>query len=197
MSDKYKISEEQDPYFVTFTITNWIKVLADDSFKMIVVDSIKYCQQHKGLLVYAYCIMPNHVHMIVQSNVNNSMSEILRDLKTFASRAIAKKPGEEKSVVSTEMLTKFAEAGKPLKHIKKHKVWQDGNHAELLYGNRFIQEKLKYIHRNPVKYGLCEEEWDYKFSSATNYTDIQSLKVCGSMHTRCKRARSEVSFRKN
>ncbi len=48
MSDKYKIVKGEEPYFVTFTITDWIKVLADDSFKMIIVESIRYCQQNKG-----------------------------------------------------------------------------------------------------------------------------------------------------
>ena len=71
---------------------------------MIIIDSIKYCQLNKGLQVYAYCIMPNHVHMIVQAAGDVSVSGILRDLKTHTAKAIAKKPEEE---VNEEILANF------------------------------------------------------------------------------------------
>ncbi len=122
MSDKYKIFKGDEPYFVTFTITDWIKVLAVDSFKMIIVDSIRYCQLHKGLQVYAWCILPNHVHMIIQADGDSSISDILRDLKTFTAKAIIKKLVVDNPEGSAEMLAKFAEAGKPLKRIKMYKV---------------------------------------------------------------------------
>ena len=175
MSDKYKIFKGDDAYFVTFTIIDWIKVLQDDSFKMILIDSIRYCQLNKGLQVYAYCIMPNHVHMIVQAVDEESISGILRDLKTHTAKAIAKKLEEEKPEGYEVALAKFVAAGRALKRIKKYKVWQDGNQAKLLYGNRFIIEKLNYIHNNPVEYGLCNVPWEYKFSSASNYADKPSL----------------------
>ena len=118
--------------------------------------------------------MPNHVHMIIQATGSSSVSDILRDLKTFTAKAIIKKLSEDNLEGNAEMLAKFAEAGKPLKRIKLYKVWQDGNQAKLLYSNKFILEKLNYIHYNPVKYGLCDKEWNYKFSSATNYADMAS-----------------------
>ena len=179
MSDRYKILKGDAAYFVTFTITDWIRVLADDSYKMIVVDSIRYCQMHKGLTVYGYCIMPNHVHMIIQATDERSVSDILRDLKTFTSKAIIKKLESEKPDGYIKILDRFEEAGKSLKRIKKYKVWQDGNHAEWLYSNWFIKQKLNYIHNNPVKAGLCSEPWEYIFSSATNYSENDSLlEVC-------------------
>jgi len=175
MSDRYKIQKGDASYFVTYTVTDWIKVLADDSYKMIVIESIRYCQQHKGLKVYGYCIMPNHVHMIIQATGEVSVSDILRDLKTFTSKEIIKKLELGKSDGYINVLARFAEAGRPLKRIKKYKVWQDGNMAEWLYSNRFIRQKLNYIHNNPVKAGLCSEPWEYAFSSATNYADKPSL----------------------
>jgi putative transposase len=91
MSDKYKIFKGDDAYFVTFTIVDWIKVLVEDSYKHLILNAIKFYQKNKGLVVYGYCIMPNHVHMIVQATGDNTISEILRDLKKFTSRAITKK----------------------------------------------------------------------------------------------------------
>ena len=91
MSDKYKVFDGDEVYFVTFTIVDWIKVLDDDSYKQLIIDAIKYYQINRGLVVYAFCIMPNHVHMIVQATGKSNISEILRDLKKITSRQIVKK----------------------------------------------------------------------------------------------------------
>ena len=88
--------------------------------------------------------MPNHVHMIMQATNERSVSDILRDLKTFTSKAIIRKLESEKPVGYDKILARFEGAGKPLKRIKKYKVWQDGNHAEWLYSNWFIKQKLNY-----------------------------------------------------
>ena len=77
--------------------------------------------------------------------------------------------------LAARALQRFLAAGKQLKRIKKYKVWQDGNQAKLIYSNKFLMEKLNYIHNNPVEYGLCNVPWEYKFSSATNYVDKPSL----------------------
>jgi putative transposase len=175
MSDQYKIFKGDDPYFVTFTVVDWLKVLLDDSYKMVLIGSIRYCQKNKELNVYGYCIMPNHVHMIIQAAGIFTISDILRDLKKFTAKAIVKKLEEEKPIGYKQYLDTFIDAGKPLKRIKTYKVWQDGNQAKLIFSNRFLLEKLAYIHNNPVEYGLCEVPWAYKFRSATNYAGMKSM----------------------
>ncbi|MBK6965734.1 MAG: transposase [Bacteroidales bacterium] len=170
MSDKYKIQKGNEAYFVTFTIVEWVKVLEDDSFKQIIIDNIQFYQKNKGLVDYGYCVMPNHVHMIVSANEPFTVSEILRDLKKFTSRAIVKKLEDEKPGGYQQILDQFSKAGKNLKRIKNYKVWQDGNMAKIIFSNKFLMQKLSYIHNNPVEYGLCSLPWDYKFSSAVNYS---------------------------
>jgi putative transposase len=175
MSDKYKIFEGDEVYFVTFTIAEWIKVLEKDDYKDLIINTIKFYQKNKGLVVYGYCIMPNHVHMIVQAVSNFTISEILRDVKKFTARAIVKKLEDEKPAGYLNILSKFAEAGTPLKRITSYKVWQDGNHAKLIYSNKFLMEKLSYLHNNPIEYGLCSVSWEYEYSSAANYMDKYSM----------------------
>ncbi|MBN2748319.1 MAG: hypothetical protein JXR57_02395 [Bacteroidales bacterium] len=58
MSDKYKIMDNEAAYFVTLTIVGWVDVFTRLNQKMELVNSIKYCQQHKGLVVFAWCLMP-------------------------------------------------------------------------------------------------------------------------------------------
>ena len=175
MSDKYKVSKGDEAYFVTFTIVEWIKVLENDEYKNLIIDSIQFCQKNKGLIVYGHCIMPNHVHMIIQAAGTYTVSEILRDLKKFTSRAIVMKLEEERPEGYLQIISHFFEAGKALKRIKEYKVWQDDNMAKLIYRNKFLYEKLNYIHNNPVESGLCSFPWEYKYSSAVNYAGNEGV----------------------
>ncbi len=63
----------------------------------------------------------------------------------------------------------FIEAGVNLKRIKNYKVWQDGNHPELLVTPAFMDQKLDYIHNNPVEAEIVDESWEYRYSSARDY----------------------------
>ena len=113
--------------------------------------------------------------MIVQATGKYTISEILRDLKKITSRSIVRMLEDQRVDGYKEILKKFAEAGKLLKRITNFKVWQDGNQAKLIYSNKFLMEKLNYIHNNPVENGLCSLLWEYKYSSAVNYADKTSL----------------------
>ena len=175
MSDKYKVFKGDGLYFATFTIVDWLKVMEHEDYKQIIIDSLQFCQNNKGMVIYGYCIMPNHIHIILQATGIYSVSEILRDLKKFTSRAIVQKLEEEKPEGYQIMLNHFFEAGKNLKRIKKYKVWQDNNRAELLYSNKFMYQKLNYIHNNPVKAKFCTNPWEYKYSSAVNYSGDNGL----------------------
>jgi len=175
MSEKYKTAEKEKAYFATFTITEWVKVLQDHSGKMIIVDAIKYYQKQRGLVLYAFCIMPNHVHIIAQSNGTETLSAVLRDLKKYTSKAITKKLEIENSDDGNKALSIFKTAGEKLKRITKYKVWQDGNRPKVLYSNKFIWQKLNYIHNNPVEAGLVESAENYLYSSARNYADMESV----------------------
>ncbi|MCD6660341.1 MAG: transposase [Lentimicrobium sp.] len=175
MSEKYKTQQGDNVYFVTFTIVDWLNVLEHKKYIDILVDCIKYYQLNKGLRIFGYCIMPNHVHMIVQGTEKWSVSEILRDLKKISNRKIVQALQEEDTKKSGQILSLFKEAADKIKRVKNFKVWQDGNHAILLYSNKFYWQKLNYIHMNPVKKGLCINTWDYEYSSARDYTGHKSV----------------------
>ena len=73
------------------------------------------------------------------------------------------------------MLECFSNACKHLKRPQKYKVWQDGYHAKEIIKPAFFEEKLDYIHNNPVKDGIVEFPEDYLYSSARNYAELDSL----------------------
>jgi hypothetical protein len=72
------------------------------------------------------------------------------------------------------MLEYFKKAGENLRGITNYKLWQDGNHAEVISSNRFFNEKLDYIHYNPVEELIVEKPEDYFFSSARNYAGLDN-----------------------
>ncbi len=85
MSRKYKFYNPDGVYFVTFSVVRWIDLFTRNLYRDILLDSFRYCQNEKGLVIHAYVIMSNHVHMIIASNGNNRLENIMRDLKKFTS----------------------------------------------------------------------------------------------------------------
>src|ERR1700712_1982580 len=89
MSSNYKFHNQERPYFVTFSVIRWIDVFTRREYKDILVDSIKYCVANKGLELYAWVIMSNHIHMIIGTQ-GKPMQDILRDMKRHTSKVIIK-----------------------------------------------------------------------------------------------------------
>lgn len=171
MSEKYRIWDQGKPYFLTLTIVGWIDLFTRKEYKFIIIDSLKYCQKEKGLAIYGYCLMPSHLHMIVRAEGMIILSDILRDFKKFTSKAIVEQilNGEEsrKEWIINYFSNEGEKTGK-----SKYKVWQEGNHPIEVRSNRFFDQKLEYIHNNPVKDFIVERPEDYFFSSARNYAGL-------------------------
>jgi REP element-mobilizing transposase RayT len=175
MSDKYKIHEHDKPYFLTLTVVGWIDVFTRRNHKLAIVKSLQYCQTNKGLEIFAWCLMPSHLHIIVRSSGNDDLSSIIRDFKKFTSRKIIEQINEQPESRRKWMLNYFKYSGMHLKEIKNYKFWQSGNHAEIIYSPRIFYNKLNYIQKNPVVDMIVTREEDYLFSSARNYADLDSL----------------------
>jgi putative transposase len=173
MSEYLKM-EEGKPYFITFTIVDWIDLFTRPCYVNILLDSIKYCQQQKGLEVYAYVIMHSHVHMIAACE--GKLSNILRDMKEHTSKMIIQEIYENPQESRREwLLEKFRIQDNAEK--KKYRVWQAGNHPEELYSDRFIAQKERYIHMNPVEAGFVTKPEFYTWCSASEDSPIRVLSL--------------------
>lgn len=174
MGFHYKINEGK-AHFVTMTVVDWIDVFTRKNHKMAMINSLKYCQQHKGLEIFAWCLMPSHLHLIIRAEANNKLSDILRDLKKFTSKELIRLIQEEPESRREWMLDRFEFAGRYNPKIKNFKFWQDGNHPVELFSPFFIKQKLDYIHNNPVEEMFVVEPHEYLFSSARNYAEMSGL----------------------
>ncbi len=170
MGRKYRFSDQEKIYFVTFTVVHWIDVFTRDVYRDIFYQSISYCQREKGLEVYAYCIMTNHVHLIIGNNGATEFSNIIRDLKSYTSRSIRNEiEANEQESRSSWMMWLMKKAGLQNKRNKDFQFWFQDNHPIELSTNEMMDQRLEYIHNNPVKAGFVDEPTAWLHSSARDY----------------------------
>src|SRR5690606_37043265 len=90
MSRNYKFHNPDAAYFVSFAVVDWLDVFTRNEYKNILIDSLNFCQREKGMEIYAWCIMTNHVHLVFRSTTSYKPELLLGDFKRFTSRAIVK-----------------------------------------------------------------------------------------------------------
>jgi len=161
--------------FITFTTTAWIDVFTRPLYKDIIVDSIEYCQLKKGLLLYAWCLMSNHIHMIAAAEEGKALNDIVRDMKKFTSKEISAAMNYSNESRKEWMLSIMHFRGQQHPKNIDVKVWKDGYDCFELYTNHLIDQKLNYIHENPVRAQIVAEPHEYLYSSARNYAGMKGL----------------------
>ncbi|MCK9411617.1 MAG: transposase [Prolixibacteraceae bacterium] len=174
-SENYFIKDQNAPYFLTFTVVDWVDVFTRSQYKNTIVDSLNYCIHNKGLTIFAWCLMSNHLHLVARAEENFNMSDIIRDFKKFTAKKITELISEEPESRREWMLYRFMYAGKFDHRIKNYKFWQETSHPILLDNNQLIDQKISYIHQNPVRSSIVHEPEDYIFSSACDYAGTKGL----------------------
>ena len=166
------------PHFITFSVVGWIDVFSREQYKEIFVESLKYCQENKGLILHAWIIMTNHVHLIVSSNTNK-IEHLVRDIKKFTSKKIIEAIQENQGESRKEwMLGIFGYTGQQNNNNKDFQFWKQDYHPIELDTAEKTEQRLKYLHENPVRSGIVWEPWHYKYSSAIDYyTDERGFLV--------------------
>jgi putative transposase len=81
MRSRYAIREPGVPYFITCTVVQWIPIFTRKPYFDILIDTLRFCRQHKGLKVYAYVILDNHLHLVV---AGDRLTDIIRDFKNYS-----------------------------------------------------------------------------------------------------------------
>lgn len=173
--DRYFIADQNEVHFVTFTVVDWVDVFTRPVYKEIIPDNLNFCVANKGLLVFGWCLMTNHLHAIVQAREGFGLSNIIRDYKKFTSKAIVKAIDNETESRREWMLHRFDWAGLHDSRITNYKFWQESNHAIALHPTQphILQQKLDYIHQNPVRAGIVSQPHEYLYSSAGDYAGIK------------------------
>lgn len=177
MRSRYKIYENDDTHFLTATIKDWIPVFTHPEACQIIIDSLAFCREHNGLQLYAYVIMDNHIHLIARApGLNNTIQSFKRHTAKQI-LTMAKKTGRE------WLINHFAFHTKTHKTESEHQVWQEGAHPQLIQGDKMLNQKIDYIHNNPVERGWVDTPEHWRYSSARNYfLEDHSLIEIDSIH---------------
>lgn len=148
-------------YFWTATIHNWFSLLDKDESKKLLADYLKQLSDKGLVTVYAFVIMPNHIHLIWQQNELNGKETPKGSFLKFSSHVFLKELKE----------TGQAHLYRVNAANKKHEIWQRDSLGIEIYSRPVAKQKLEYIHFNPVKgrWRLAKNDLEYYYSSARFY----------------------------
>lgn len=171
----FKIRNQYLPHFVTFTVVGWVDIFTRKQCRDILITNLKYCIDHKGLLLYGYVIMSNHLHAIMAVEEDtNGLSFFIRDYKSYTSKQLIQ------WILSTHkesrqdwMTSIFRNYGLSTHQNEMFQIWTHYNHPVLVTEMDIFNQKINYIHNNPVKAGIVRKTEDYLYSSASNYAGFK------------------------
>jgi len=166
---RYKIYEPTYPHFVTCTVLNWLPVFTREESVMILIESLKHLQKAENLKLYAYVILENHMHCIVQSD---DVAQSMRHFKSFTAKALLKLLQDEHAET---LLKQFRFYKKAHKKDKIYQFWQEGYQPKLIQSDAVMLSKIAYIHNNPLKRGYVDEAVHWRYSSARDYAGVPGL----------------------
>ena len=173
MSVKYKFKNPVGLYFVSFATKDWVDVFTRNEYKLLLCENLRYCQDNKGLEIYAWCIMTNHLHLIIGAKDGFLLPNIMRDFKKHTSKLFLQTIASNKHESRREwMLNIF----KLSKDSFRYQFWQHDNHPIEVWSEEVIIQKLNYLHNNPVAERYVDKAEDYVYSSARDY---HSDRQCG------------------
>ena len=174
--DQYRIKDQHACHFLTLTVIYWIDIFSRVEYKDIIVDSLNHCVKNKGLELYAWVIMTNHIHLVARANPPHRMSDFLRDFKKFTSKKIVEEVAYINESRREWLLDKFSFEARRTSRADYYKLWKDDNHPIDLDNNGIdIMQKIDYIHENPVRAGWVEFPAHYLYSSARDYNGQDGL----------------------
>ena len=171
----YTIKDQNATHFLTFTVCGWIDLFTRRLYKDILIESFKHCQKEKGLVINAYVVMSNHVHLIARAAKGYHLSDIIRDFKKFTHHQMIKIIESNVESRRLWMLHQFKYYASRHSKNDNYQIWTNNNHPEQCIDKPFTDTKLFYTHDNPVRAGIVSEAKNYCYSSASNYAGLGGL----------------------
>jgi putative transposase len=177
MNQGQKNASSHPYYFVTLNVVDWVDVFVRPLYKLVMVDALNYATIESGLAVNAWCLMSNHLHMVVQAKESNNVPLIMRELKKYTTKKMFDAIAAEPDLRKEWMLEKFEKFGQRFNKIEKCNLWQNCNNPVYIdpSNTQMINDHIIYIHENPVRDKIVSHPEDYVFSSARDYIGIKGL----------------------
>jgi putative transposase len=160
MRSRYRVHDDTFAHFVTGTIVEWLPVFTTAALCEVLVESLRFCQQHKALRISAWVILDNHFHAILSAP---NLSGVIADIKKYTARKIIEQFQAERREWLLNQLRYYCAAHKT---GSEYQVWQEGSHPQAVRSEAMMLQKRDYIHLNPVRRGLVTAPEHWRYSSA-------------------------------
>jgi len=162
MRSRYRINAPEAAHFITSTIVEWLPIFSSTGYCDILVDSLRFCRERKGLKLHAWVILPTHFHAIVAAP---DLSSTIADFKKYTARRLLERLEEKQCAWLLNQLSYYRAAHKQT----THQVWQEGFHPEAIVTDEMMLQKLDYLHTNPVRAGFVASPEHWRYSSAHSW----------------------------
>jgi REP element-mobilizing transposase RayT len=166
---RYRIFENEYPYFMTCTIVGWLAVFTRPEAVQIVFDSWNFLRTEKDFRLYGYVILENHLHVIASAP---NLSSAMKSFKMYSARQIIDLLKRHRATV---LLRQLRTLKLPHKTRSEYQVWEEGSKPKQISGDEMMLQKLEYIHNNPVERGFIDNPVHWRYSSARNYAGLPGL----------------------
>ncbi|MGV8056477.1 MAG: transposase [Smithellaceae bacterium] len=168
MTKNVKSTEPGITYFVTFTVVEWLNVFTKPEYLQILWESLQYCRKEKGLKLYGFVFMTNHLHLIISADPENiKLWQIIRDFKKYTAQKIIQVMQKKENRLW--ILDVMRTAGKRNNANTQYQFWIQDDCAEEISTEKFFLQKLNYLHGNPVRAEIVANSCGYAWSSARLY----------------------------
>jgi putative transposase len=149
------------PHFFTATNLEWKKLLQPDEYKDVIIGSLKFLVKDGRVIIYGFVIMPNHIHLLWHLLAGKILEYVQRDFLRHTAQEIKK----DMLINNIEGLKAYLVNAKD----REYQFWERNALSVEIWSEKVLMQKLKYIHENPVRAGLCTYPTEYKYSSALLY----------------------------
>lgn len=168
---------KQACYFITFSTVDWVDIFIRPVYKQVVVHTLNHFIEHKGLTVYAWCLMSNHLHLMISPEDGCTVAEIEKEYKNFTTQKILEAIDTEPNLRKAWMMDRFEHFGNLFSASKKFHVWQNCSnpvHIDLRKTD-ILLEHFDHIHQNPIRDRVVDIPSEYLYSSARDYSGMKGL----------------------
>ena len=160
---RYLITKPDAPHFLACTVVEWLPVFTRPEAVAILLNSWAYLREHSDFRLYGYVVLENHLHLVAQAP---RLDKCIASFKAFTAVKLIELLTRHRA---TTLLKRLNEAKPVHKRDRDHQFWQAGVHAELVFSETMMRQKLEYIHHNPVQRGYVDSPEHWRYSSARNY----------------------------
>ncbi len=166
---RYKIYRENYPHFITITFVQWLPLISFPKVVQIIIDALNYLMDNHELTIYGWVFMENHIHLILKAP---ELSKVIHSFKSYTARQII---DFLKSLHANETLNELFWGKTNHKQSQTYQLWQEGVHPQEIQSREMMEQKMNYIHNNPIKRGYVEKNEHWRYSSAGSYLGREGL----------------------